>query len=93
MQIQISTFIENTLGGIRTTIQNEISTINNAIKTAVDGINAINPFNDITAPQFDVPDLSSLQNVQLPTDFQDALTRLNSSIPSVDQLKDAIQDV
>lgn len=91
--MQISSFIEGALGTIRTTIQNEVGSINSAIQTAINGINAVNPFDDITAPQFDVPDLSSLQNVQLPTDFQDALTRLNSSLPSVEQLKGAIQDV
>ena len=90
---QITTFIENTLGTIATTIQNEVSNVNSAIRSAIDAINRVNPFSDITAPQFDVPDLSSLQNIQLPTGFQDALTRLNSTIPSVEQLKDAIQDV
>ena len=81
------------LGTIATTIQNEVSNVNSAIRSAIDAINRVNPFSDITAPQFDVPDLSSLQNIQLPTGFQDALTRLNSTIPSVEQLKDAIQDV
>lgn len=78
---------------MRTSIQNDITSINSAIKTAVDGINKINPFSDITAPTFDVPSLSSLQNVTLPTNFQDALVSLNSSLPTFQDIKDKIESV
>jgi hypothetical protein len=42
-------------------------------------------------PQFDVPSLAALQNVTLPTDFQDALTKLNSSLPTFQDIKDKLE--
>ena len=64
--------------------------MNNAIKTAIDGINKVNPFADITAPQFSVPSLDGLQNVTIPNDFTQALIKLNSSIPSPEQIKEKL---
>ena len=56
-------------------------------------MNNINPFGDISAPQFDVPDLSLLDNVTLPDSVQQALINLNSSLPTVDEVKDTIKDL
>ncbi|KAF9646255.1 hypothetical protein BDM02DRAFT_3147717 [Thelephora ganbajun] len=84
---EITNFLQNTLGNLRTSIQNDIASVNNVIKAAVDGINKVNPFADITAPQFTVPSLDGLQNVQIPDDFTQALIKLNSSIPSVAEIK------
>lgn len=79
--------------GLRTTIQNDIGAANSAMKGAIDAINKINPFSDITAPQISVPDLSGLENVSLPPGFQDTLTKLNSSLPSFDDLKQKLEAV
>ena len=89
-RIQISNLITSTFNGLRTSIQNDISSANSAIKTAIDAINKVNPFSDISVPQISVPSLDALQNVTLPTDFQDALLKLNASIPSVSDLKDKV---
>lgn len=43
---------------------------------------------NLSVPQFTIPSLSSLQNVKVPTDFQDSLVKLNSTIPSLSVLKD-----
>ena len=59
----------------------------------MDGINKVNPFGDISAPQFDVPDLSVLDNVTLPDSVQGSLTNLNNSLPTLDQLRDSIKDL
>jgi hypothetical protein len=91
--MQFNTFLTSTFSGIKSTIQDSINSINSAIQTAVNGINDVNPFNDISAPQFNVPDLSVLDNVTLPTTFQDALTNLNNSLPTLDQVRDSIQDL
>ncbi|KAI0052306.1 hypothetical protein FA95DRAFT_1569389 [Auriscalpium vulgare] len=90
---EISSFLTTTFGAIRTNIQNDVSTANSAIATAVNAINKVNPFSDIKVPQFDIPSLAALQNVTLPTDFTDALTKLNASLPSISQLKNAVNDV
>jgi hypothetical protein len=78
------------MSSIRTSIQNDISTANSAIQSAVSGINKVNPFGNINVPQFNIPSLSALQNVTLPTDFETALTQLNASLPTVSDLKDKV---
>lgn len=90
---QITNFIETTLSGLRTTIQNDIGSVNSAIQTAVDGINEVNPFADIKAPSFDIPSLDSLQNVQIPTGFEDALRNLNNSLPTFQDIKEKLEAV
>lgn len=41
-------------------------------------------------PQFDIPSLSALQDVTVPTGFEDDLRRLNASIPSLEELRDVM---
>ncbi|EIM91201.1 uncharacterized protein STEHIDRAFT_165567 [Stereum hirsutum FP-91666 SS1] len=86
----ISDAITSTLNDLRTTIQNDVSSVNSAIQTAIDAINKVNPFDDITAPQFSIPDLDALSNVTIPTDFEDTLISLNNSLPTVSDIKNAI---
>ena len=81
------------MASIRTSIQNDVSAANSAIATAIGAINKINPFGNITVPQFNIPSLTALQNVTIPTDFEDALVKLNNSLPTLDQLKDSITDL
>lgn len=44
----------------------------------------------ISIPQFSIPSLSGLQNVTVPTGFEDSLIKLNQSMPSLDDLRDRI---
>ena len=90
---QINSFLSSTFSGLRSSIQNDISSANSVITTAINGINKVNPFGDISAPQINVPSLDALQNVQLPSDFQDALLKLNSSLPTVAELKDKVESM
>jgi hypothetical protein len=78
------------MNGIRTSIQNDVSTANSAIQSTVSAFNRVNPFGNINVPQFNIPSLDALQNVTLPTDFEDALTKLNASLPTVSDLKDKV---
>jgi hypothetical protein len=88
---QISTFIQSTLSSLRTSIQNDIASVNSVLSRLLsNGINKINPFADITAPQFSVPSLDGLQNLTIPDSFTQALINLNSSIPSPAQIKDKL---
>ena len=59
----------------------------------MDAFNKINPFTDLKAPQISVPDLSALQNVTLPSDFENALVKLNNSLPTISELKSSIDDM
>ncbi|KAF8160734.1 hypothetical protein B0H34DRAFT_349869 [Crassisporium funariophilum] len=90
---EINTVLQSVTSSLRTSIQSDIASANNVIRTAIDAINKVNPFGDITAPQIAVPSLDSLQNVSLPPAFQQALTNLNSSLPSVADIKNKVEDV
>lgn len=83
----------STLNGVRSAIQDDISAANKVIQTAIDAINKINPFGNISVPQFSIPSLSLLENVTLPTDFENSLIALNNSLPSLSQVKDGIEDM
>ena len=88
----MSDFITSTLGGVRTSIQNDVAAANKVIQVAVSAINKVTPFN-INVPQFSIPSLDALNNVTLPTGFEDALLQLNSSLPTLDQLRNALDAV
>jgi hypothetical protein len=91
--IQLNNVIQSVSSGLRTSIQNDISSANSAINTAIDAINKINPFSKITPPQITVPSLDALQNVTLPTSFQQTLTNLNNTLPTFNDLKQKIEAV
>ncbi|THH33317.1 hypothetical protein EUX98_g878 [Antrodiella citrinella] len=90
---EFNSFLLSTLNSVRTGIQNDVGTANSAIQSAVNAINKINPFGNITVPQFSIPSLSGLQNVTLPSDFETALTSLNNSLPTLSQLKDDLESI
>ncbi|KAH9995661.1 hypothetical protein BJV74DRAFT_976241 [Russula compacta] len=90
---EINSFLTNTFNSLRTSIQSDVASANSAVQTAINGINKVNPFGNITVPQFSIPSLDALQNVTLPTDFTNALTTLNASLPSVSVLKNTINDL
>ncbi|KAF8639502.1 hypothetical protein AX17_001407 [Amanita inopinata Kibby_2008] len=90
---ELNSLVQNVANGLRTSIQNDIAKANDVIKSAIDAINKVNPFGNITPPQITVPSLDGLQNIQLPSSFQDALTKLNDTIPSVDDLKQKIDTI
>ncbi|KAK7043267.1 plasma membrane fusion protein prm1 [Paramarasmius palmivorus] len=90
---EFTDLIERTAGSLATSIQNDISSANNVIKNAIDAINKVNPFDDIQAPQIPVPNLDSLTNLQIPTTFEDSLTRLNDTLPTFNDIKDKIEEI
>jgi len=48
---------------------------------------------NITIPEFSIPALDSLENVTIPTSFEDSLIRLNSSLPTLNDLRDKINNI
>ncbi|KAK2464312.1 hypothetical protein APHAL10511_003769 [Amanita phalloides] len=90
---EINNLVNSAASSLRTTIQSDIVNANNVINNAINAINKVNPFGKITAPQITVPSLDGLQNITLPSSFQDTLVQLNNSIPSVSVLKQTINDI
>ncbi|KAF5355577.1 hypothetical protein D9758_006370 [Tetrapyrgos nigripes] len=90
---EFSNVVREAAQGLQTGIQDSINGANSVIKDAIDGINKINPFSDISVPTIPVPDLSSLNNVTLPASFTDALTKLNDTLPTFNEIKDKIEQV
>lgn len=93
---EFSSFVTSSLDSLRTGIQNDIASANNVIQSAVSGINKLIPsfLNlQLSVPTFDIPSLSSLQNVTLPTTFQDSLTKLNSSLPTLDDVRQSLDNL
>jgi hypothetical protein len=85
--------LQSTASSVKSSIESDIQSANNVIKNFIDGVNKVNPFSDIQAPQINVPNLDGLTNLQLPTSIQDTLNKLNSSLPSVSQLKNEIESM
>ena len=48
---------------------------------------------NIDIPEFSIPSLSSLENVTIPTGFQDSLIKLNQTIPTLSELKEKMNDI
>jgi hypothetical protein len=91
---QITSFINTTLSSISSGIASDISTANNAIQAAVNVVKNI-PLvgNNINIPQFSVPSATQLSNIQIPTTFEDSLRTLNSSIPTLEALREALDNL
>ncbi|EPQ56919.1 hypothetical protein GLOTRDRAFT_37588, partial [Gloeophyllum trabeum ATCC 11539] len=89
----ISNFVTSSLNGIRTSIQNDVSSANSVIQSAVSALNKVNPFGNINVPQFSIPSLDALQNVTIPNTFQTTLENLNSSLPTFSDLKQKIDNL
>ena len=89
---QINSFLSSTFSSIRSSIESSISDVNSVIDSLVDKVNDLKVFGNITAPQINIS-LSSLENVTLPDDFQEALTKLNDSLPTLSTFKSEIDDL
>ncbi|KAK7473193.1 plasma membrane fusion protein prm1 [Stygiomarasmius scandens] len=90
---EFSQVVHDAAQGLQSGIQDSINGANSVISDAINAINKVNPFSDISAPTIPVPDLSSLDNVTLPTTFTDALTKLNDTLPTFNDIKEKIEQV
>ena len=59
----------------------------------MDGFNSIPLVPDVTAPQFTVPSADQLANIQIPTDFENSLKTLNSTLPTLDDIRKKLDEV
>lgn len=92
---EITNFLQNAVNGLKSSIQGDIQAANSAIATAVNAINSVTKIVNVKldVPQFSIPSLSGLDNIKIPTDLQDALTKLNSTLPTLDQLRDTVDNI
>ncbi|CAE6400145.1 unnamed protein product [Rhizoctonia solani] len=92
---EITDFIQSTINGLKSSIQSDIQSANNAIASAVNAINSVTRIINVNldVPQFSIPALSGLDNIRIPTDLQDGLTKLNSTLPTLDQLRDTVDKI
>lgn len=93
--LQITNFLQSTISGLKTSIQGDIQSANNAIASAVNAINSVTKIVNVqlNVPQFSIPALSGLDNITIPTDLQDALTKLNATLPTLAQLRDTVDNM
>ncbi|KAF8710863.1 plasma membrane fusion involved in cytogamy, partial [Rhizoctonia solani] len=92
---EVTNFLQNTVNGLKSSIQGDIQSANNAIASAVNAINSVTRLVNVKldVPQFSIPALSGLDNIRIPTDLQDGLTKLNSTLPTLDQLRDTVDKI
>ncbi|KAG9102201.1 plasma membrane fusion protein prm1, partial [Ceratobasidium sp. 370] len=92
---EITNFLQNAIGGLKSSIQGDIQAANNAIASAVNAINSVTKIVNVKldVPQFNIPALSGLDNIKIPTDLQDALTKLNATLPTLDQIRNTVDNI
>ncbi|KAM0790331.1 hypothetical protein ACM66B_003216 [Microbotryomycetes sp. NB124-2] len=86
---EIDEFVTRAFQGVRSGLQDAVQGINSGLESTLGLIDRI-PGVDFEIPQIDVPNLSALENVQLPHSIIDGLESLNNSIPTLDELKTSI---
>lgn len=85
----ISSAVHDAAQGIRSAIQASVQGANSVLSGAVAGINEVARLfgQHVDAPTIDVPSLDALDNVTLPSVIGDSLIQLNSSLPTLDDLR------
>ncbi|MBW0512715.1 hypothetical protein O181_052430 [Austropuccinia psidii MF-1] len=77
------------VNGIRTAIQSTIGAAESVFNGAINDLNKL-PLVHIQPPKLDIPDLGALQNVKVPTGLSDALIKLNTTLPTLAELRDSL---
>ncbi|KAL7411101.1 hypothetical protein BDY24DRAFT_417439 [Mrakia frigida] len=86
---EIQDAITTVLAGIRTLIQSQVSAANSVISAAVSAINFVTKIVNVSldVPSFDIPALTSLENVTVSTVIEDKLRQLNASLPTLNDIR------
>ncbi|KAJ7480381.1 hypothetical protein B0H11DRAFT_2420578 [Mycena galericulata] len=87
---EATTFVESAANTIANSIDQSFSAAMSGIQSAISAANII-PGINIPAPSLTPPDLSSLQNLQLPSTFQDQLNNLSS--PKLVELRQIVDNI
>lgn len=91
----LSGAVNDTARAISTSIQGSINAINASLRASLGSLNDFAKiFNkSFTVPQVPMPNLSALQNIQLPNEIDGGLRKLNNSLPTLNDLKEKIDDL
>ncbi|GAA5834088.1 hypothetical protein JCM3766R1_004454 [Sporobolomyces carnicolor] len=89
---QAQEFVTEALSKVREGIQGAIGGINSGLEKSIGLIDKI-PGVNVDIPTIDIPELSALENVPIPSTVVDALTELNSSIPTLDEFRAAMNSL
>lgn len=90
---EIQAAMTKLFASLRTLIQDQVATANTVVQAAVAGINkvtAVFKIKQLTIDAFDIPALSSMENVQVGTVIEDKLKQLNSSLPNLNQIREKL---
>ncbi|KAF6761239.1 plasma membrane fusion protein PRM1 [Ephemerocybe angulata] len=90
---EINNAVTAVTGGLKTSIQNEVSTLNGVITSTLGGLNKVNPFGDIPIPQIPIPNLDSLNNIKIPDTFQQNIDKLGDAIPTASEIKGKLETI
>lgn len=84
--------MNNTFNEVRTGVQGAVSGVDSLLDSVVEGINHL-PGVNIKPPTITPPNLDFFQNVELPDGFINSLISLNSSLPTLDELREKMNDI
>ncbi|KAF7317905.1 Plasma membrane fusion protein PRM1 [Mycena kentingensis (nom. inval.)] len=85
---ELNVVVKAAAGGIHTAVDDAFG----AATSALNGISSVAGRFGISIPTLTPPDLSALDNVALPQSFTDALTNLNNTLPTFNDLKEAVEE-
>lgn len=85
----MNTAVKDAGQGIKAAVQTSVDGVNTFLSGSLAGINDILAVvgKSVKVPQIAQPDLAALDNVRMPTSLQDSLQRLNSTLPTLTELK------
>ncbi|KAJ7761301.1 hypothetical protein B0H14DRAFT_3165712 [Mycena olivaceomarginata] len=89
---EATTVVESAANGIANNIHQTFSAATSAVQSAISAANRV-PGINIPTPNLSPPDLSSLQSLTLPTTLQDQLTNLNNQLPTLDELRQIVDNI
>ncbi|KAJ7091868.1 plasma membrane fusion protein PRM1 [Mycena belliarum] len=84
---ELNVVVQAAAGGIKTAVQDTVSGADKALQAVASVAGKFG----ISVPTISVPDLSGLDNVQLPQSFTDSITNLNNTLPTFKELKQVVE--
>ncbi|KAJ6603980.1 hypothetical protein B0H10DRAFT_2314498 [Mycena sp. CBHHK59/15] len=87
-----TTFVESAANSVANAIQQSFSAVISGIQSAISAANKV-PGINIPTPTLSPPDMSSLQSLTLPTTFEDQLNNLNTKLPTLNELRQIVDNI
>ncbi|KAJ6570421.1 hypothetical protein B0H10DRAFT_2353933 [Mycena sp. CBHHK59/15] len=90
--VKATTFVESAANSVANAIQQSFSAVISGIQSAISAANKV-PGINIPTPTLSPPDMSSLQSLTLPTTFEDQLNNLNTKLPTLNELRQIVDNI